>query len=277
MRIDAICLDARLLVRHEEALVAYLRAPRLSFDQWVTLMEAIDWLGESTVTTDGQSMTFRTFYEVHVEAVFADDFLRDVVTMDDLDRDAPPRQAAVARVISVWLEQAEGFDRRTREGLQLLIYCQYWWAAFARGYVFEMKVFRDLIVSGVRFTAHDITDAAARRAPYDLTVLELNLRGDVKHSTYFLSTGTLADLRCDFFITRAFDAARREWFLVVVLTLPAWTRLDGDAQPTVLSRLTAHLPQPSLVYIGETPMIVITYVDWKARMLARQTREEGIP
>jgi hypothetical protein len=142
--------------------------------------------------------------------------------------------------------------------------------------VFEVKVFRDLTESSVHFTAHDVTDAAARRSPYDLTGLELGLRGDVKHSTYFLNAETLADLRCDFFITRAFDAARREWFPVAVLTLPAWTRLDGDTQPTTLSRLTAHLPQPSLVYVGETPMVVITYDDWKARVLARQTHEEGM-
>jgi hypothetical protein len=52
----------------------------------------------------------------------------------------------------------------------LAAYCLYWWTAFARGYRFEVAVFRDLSASGIAFVAHDLRKRRERRSPYDLIV-----------------------------------------------------------------------------------------------------------
>jgi len=96
MRLSDFRLDPRLGIAHEQALWAYLQAPRLPREQWPVLMEAVDWLGLSTVVCDEGRFTFREFYETYIEACYADDFLRDLLTMADVEQEAPARQAAVA-------------------------------------------------------------------------------------------------------------------------------------------------------------------------------------
>jgi len=44
-------------------------------------------------------------------------------------------------------------------------YCLYWWSAFARGYIFALMAFRDMKVSGIKFTGHDISNRAERFSP----------------------------------------------------------------------------------------------------------------
>jgi hypothetical protein len=273
MRLSDWALDPRLQSAHEQALRAYLQAPRLPREQWPVLMEAVDWLGLSTVVCDGRRLTFREFYETYIEARFADGFLRDLLTMADVEKEAPARQAMTARAISAWLEEVEGFSRRRPEGLRLLFYCLYWWSAFARGYAFEVRIFRDLTASGIAFDAHDLRKPTARRSRYDLTVL--GLRGDVKYSTYFLNAEKLTDLHGDFFITRAFDPVQRTWLLIVVLTPMAWKQLNGDLEATTVEKLTSVLPAPAGFMLGETPFVVLGYDEWKQRVQRRQVAAGG--
>jgi hypothetical protein len=40
----------------------------------------------------------------------------------------------------------------------------YWWQMFARGYAFEIAIYRDLTASGIAHTAHGLRDRQARLA-----------------------------------------------------------------------------------------------------------------
>lgn len=63
--------------------------------------------------------------------------------------------------------------------------------------------------------APGITSRSERLAPYDLLLLDL--RGDIKHTTYFLTAERLSQLVSDFFITRWYLGQRREWLRVAIL------------------------------------------------------------
>jgi hypothetical protein len=143
------------------------------------------------------------------------------------------------------------------------------WVSFARGYRFEVSIYRDLKVSGVEFVAHDILNPDERHSPFDLIVL--GLRGDIKYSTYFLSADMLSRAASDFFITRIYDVMEREWLYIVIIRATVWQRFDGMTVLTSRSELTRLLPSPSLVEINGNMIVVISYKDWKQRVRERQS------
>jgi hypothetical protein len=60
----------------------------------------------------------------------------------------------------------------------LIIYCLAEWGAFARGYLFETMILRELQSSGILTQAHH--PVMERFSPYDLYVLGLGY-GDIKN------------------------------------------------------------------------------------------------
>jgi hypothetical protein len=116
----------------------------------------------------------------------------------------------VARQLVQDLNQTAGFDRRDVACQLLLVYCLFWWHAFARGSLFEVRIFRDLTASGIEFAGHDSTDRTARQSPYDLVVS--GMRGDIKSSTYFLSAETLGRLQSDFWLFRFLRKSHNIWW-----------------------------------------------------------------
>ena len=65
--------------------------------------------------------------------------------------------------------KAEGYyNVKIKETVYLLVYCMYWWRAFAHGYAFEIEILRDLESLGLPLTAHDARDRAQRYTPSDL-------------------------------------------------------------------------------------------------------------
>ncbi|MEK7830052.1 MAG: hypothetical protein AAB401_03155, partial [Acidobacteriota bacterium] len=104
------------------------------------LANAVDELGKSSVMVDRQELTFRQFYEAFIDAQFADPFLAGLLVLKDLEISGRHSQATVAQKICKLLDAATGFSRDNNDCRMMMIYCLYWWAAFARGYLFEAVI-----------------------------------------------------------------------------------------------------------------------------------------
>jgi len=133
-----------------------------------------------------------------------------------------------------------------------------------------LRLFRDLEASGITCAAHDVTDRWERLSPYDLIVLDL--RGDIKYTTYFISAETIGELTSDFFVTRIYDARNNKWIRVIVMTMGAWRRIDGETEPTALDEMASALSGPAVLEVGTRELIVMDYEAWKARVRAIQEK-----
>ena len=267
-------INSNLTPEQDAALTDYLRgAERLTRKQWHRLREAIDLLARSTVTFQGREYTFKWFYETCIDRQFADAFLQTLLTTTDVRQDAPRLQAATAWEIAQWIRQQDFYQNGQAESRWLLIFCLYWWSAFALGYAFEVEIFRDLQAEGIEFACHDITNRNERLSPFDLTVL--GLRGDVKYSTWFLTNENARLEGLDFFITRLYDETGARWLRVVLLTPIASELIGGETisaspaetVPALLDAVTA----------GVATLALIRYDDWKARVRLRQTSKGDNP
>jgi hypothetical protein len=165
----------------------------------------IDLLAQSLITFQGRDYSFTRFYDTFIDRQFAEASLQALVDSANVTQDAPRLQAATARQIVQWLQRQDFYQQGQLETRWLLAFCLYWWSSFAIGYAFEEEIFRDLHAEGIEFFAHDITNRNERLSPFDLTVL--NLRGDVKYSTWFLTREDARLEGLDFFITRLYDEA----------------------------------------------------------------------
>jgi hypothetical protein len=237
---------------------------RLSDQEWQRLRAAIERLSRSTVVFSGRRYLFGRFYDVFINGTYARPFLQQLRHLSDLPREGPALQADVARRIAAWL-RVNGLVPSAVPGAEyLLIYCLYWWAAFARGYLFERVIIHDMTSAGIRFQAHAPERGWERYAPYDLSVPGLG-NGDIKASLYFLDD--LPDPLADFYVTRLYDAEQREVKQVVFLTLHAWRRIDGPFQSATITKAPRSFPSPVMVEMAGKSWIVVEYQVWKNHLL----------
>jgi hypothetical protein len=155
----------------------------------------------------------------------------------------------------------------------LVMYCNYWWFRFSKGYQREIIVIRDMEQSQVDFQAHDLRTSEGLRSWYDLTVS--GWFGDVKSSLYFLHVARNFPLRHDFYLTRLYDAGARQWLDVALLKPHVWQVLNGPAWPYLLDEAARHLPGPLRLTMRGENLVMVTYSDWKARVRAWQARQTG--
>lgn len=154
MILSTININPQLHHAHQRVLLRYLIDDLgLSHNDWVTLTEAVDALSVSVMMVDGQEQTFRRFYEEQIDQQFADPFLSHLLTLTDVETEGRRVQAATAQEIGRLLDGLAGFSRDDHNCRLLLVYCLYWWSAFARGYIFEVTIHRDLTASGIQFTS----------------------------------------------------------------------------------------------------------------------------
>lgn len=275
MTVTNVQLNPRLSSAHHRVLLRYLVDElALSHHEWVTLADAVDALGESLVGVNGQIQTFRQFYQERIDQPLADSFLVQLCALTDVEAAGRRVQAAVAQEIGRKLDAASDFDRNDQGCRMLLVYCLYWWAAFARGYIFELIIFRDMEASGIAFVPHNILDRQERVGPYDFTLL--GLRGDIKHTTYFLTAERLSQLSSDLFVTRWYLTSQRTWVRAAILRKSAcdvFLLSDGcDSQPPVLlDEVSNQLPKTTLFLIDSITLAALGYDQWKDRVLLLQT------
>jgi hypothetical protein len=267
-----VILPPEIAARHRNAALKYFeKTERLGAADWALILETFDALSRAVVTIGRKRWTFRQVYDRYVDLRYSDDFISRLLARDDPEAQAPLLQRETASAMLGMLEE-EGLYREDVPGSEYLAaYCLYWWTAFARGYAFEATVFRDLRDSGIAFVAHDLRKRRERLSPYDLTVLRQ--LGDVKNTTYFLHAARTASLTCDFYITRLYDARRRRYVRVVVLTEMAWQVLDGEITVATLETAADRFPHPVGLVFNEQRFVLVTYDLWKEKVKQRLPEE----
>lgn len=257
----------------ERALVLrYLEDVAGPGQDWPGLMRAFNRLREAIVLVPGKGRrTFASLYTHLIDSYLTDPFVTALYSLDDLEQGSAALWAAGARRVKPLLEMAGLYAADEPPTRFLLAYCLYWWHATAKGYTFEVEIFRDLRRSGMSFTAHDLHSRPERFTPYDLIVSEF--RGDVKTSTYFL-TLTGRALRNDFYITRLWLSKARSRTLVVFLKTLMWDEIDGKTLLVAWRELESCLPQPVRIPHRGGELVVSDYGAWKEKMRAYQARQE---
>lgn len=237
------------------------------------LYEGINHLDQSEVEIAGERFTFRQLYNRHIDQVFADEYLEQLIGLIEPDAHGPTLTAQYARKIAPTLEQQQLLLRNNPQSYLLFAYCVYWWQSFARGYAFEVEIKRDLEASQITFTMHDILSRSERYSQADLIVLDL--LGDIKTSTYFLQEQADDPLANDFYITRLYEKGHAKTLVVFQKRL-AWLRIGGQ-RPTWgnLNNVLNLLPQPVQLEQAGAILIVIDYETWKT-MVRRTLVAEGV-
>jgi hypothetical protein len=245
----------------------------LSPADWRLLREAIDLLAQSTIVVADEMLTFTQFYDRFVDQPYADRIITQLDAATDPMRVVPSLQAETARHIVADFAALSQVNATDAERKLLLAFCLYWWAAFARGYAFEIAIFRDLAQSGIAFIPHDYRHREERRSFCDFFVG--GFAADVKLSTYFLAKTRARAFTCDIYITRLFDTQQRIWGNIVVLSERAWQAIDGETTPAALEQVAALLPEAACLLMDAPRWVVISYDHWKTMILAKQQMSGG--
>jgi hypothetical protein len=265
-----IHLNPQLTEAHQRLVVKYIEHPSaLSRAEWLDVLLAFDLLKTSVVRHEGQPMTFGAFYERVVAAPFAERFLTELMKQNDVEAGGGQLTAAFSREIRQALTAMGLREPMTIPMRLLLVYCLYWWASFAKGYVLEVAVYHDLEQSGIVFQAHDLRNRAEWFTPHDLMVS--GQQGDIKASTYFLFVARNFPLRCAFYIARAFNTQTRQWRRVVLLKRAAWDEINGKTALGALEHALTTPPIPIEIIVSGEALVVLDYDVWKQKIRSRQT------
>ncbi len=251
---------------HELALTAYLTNSLSSPEQWRTLFMAIDLLDKAQIVEFGDTFTFRQSYTKYVDIPLADSYIHELLALKNIERDSPSLWARYARRINqLWRERFAEFS----SARLLLVYWLYWWHSFARGYAFELEIFRDLDKSGVMFRAHDLTKRQERFSFGDLKVGDL--LGDIKTSLYFVQLKNVTNH--DFYIVRLF-LGKHSYTVVVLLRMAVWPLFNGDTIVGDWDTLRKNLSLPVKIETKTVNFVALSFGEWKRRV-KRWQGEDG--
>jgi hypothetical protein len=260
-----IQLPAGFTAEHEQAVINYLSGDLRGRNIWRLAFAAFDLLDQASLVTPDGRYTFRALYVEVVDHKFADDYIREILALDDVEKESPASWSRYARQIVAECQQ-RGWRQAELPGARILLsYLLYWWGAFARGYAFEVEIFRDLQHSGIEFQAHDLLDRQARYSPSDLIVS--GMAGDIKTSIYFAQVAR--PLQHDFYIVRLLVQGQ-PYSLAVMLQLPAWDEINGDTVVGTLEKVVTQFPHPVRIKQGIHELVALDYAQWKERILRLQ-------
>jgi len=222
-------------------------------------------LDHGTVQFGVQTYRFTQFYRTFINGTYAYPFLGTIAKLANLEQDGSKIQAQVARQIWQWLEDSGIRIGQVQHAQYLIVYCLAQWSAFARGYLFEAVILRELQQLGIIVNPHN--PIKERFTPHDLYIPRLGY-GDIKTSGYFLDDLVLETPAADFYITRLYIPQTGGYVYVVFLTLLAWQRMPShhsyDAMVTVehIDQAIAHFPQPVQVHIETVAWVMVEYRQW---------------
>lgn len=250
-----------------------LDSSRLQREQWRQLREVMTILARSFVTITGHTRTFERFYYEEVDIPHAELFLSRLATRADVERDGTRMQAGIARAVLERFQNQGFFQPGIVETYYLLAFCLYRWWNFARGYIFEVSIFRDLEQSEIVFTAHDLSKPGERYSDCDLIVL--GLKGDIKRSLYFLDDLANTAFTHDFYLTRLFHPQTRRPLLIAVMTERAWDEINGDTIIVPMEEAAWYLPRVIQVDIQDITLFIADYNLWKEKVRGKQAFLSG--
>lgn len=245
-----------------------LDSSRLQKEQWRQLREVMTILARGLVKIAGHTRTFERFYYEEIDIAHAESFLTQLLKCADVERDGARMQANIARAV-VERFQNQGFVQPGMvETYYLLAFCLYRWWNFARGYIFEVSIFRDLEQSNIVFAAHDLNKHGERYS--DSALIVLGLKGDIKRSLYFLDDLARTPLAHDFYLTRLFHPRTRRPLGVAVMTKRTWDEINGDTVIVPMEEAAQYLPRVVQADVQGTTLFIADYDLWKEKVRAKQ-------
>jgi hypothetical protein len=258
-------LPPEFTLKHENAVINYLSDNLRGREDWRQAFAAFDLLDNAVLVDENGRHAFRSLYMEIVDLNLADSYIQSLLALANITKESPALWSRYARYI-VSECQRRGWQQANLPGARILVsYLLYWWGAFARGYAFEVEIFRDLHQSGIVFEAHDLLDRQSRYSVSDLVVHRMT--GDIKTSVYFVQAAT--PVQHDFYIVRLFSQGR-PYTLSVMLQLPAWDEINGDTIEGTLETAVAKFPHPVKIRQGIHELVALDYDQWKQRILRLQ-------
>lgn len=233
--------------------------------EWKVLRRTMTKLEQGIVRFGAQEYRFPQFYRTFINGTYAYPFLSALAQLTDLECEGVKAQAQVAQQIFQWLQRNGIQAGQVPQAEYLITFCLAQWGAFARGYLFETMVVRDLQQQGITVTVHD--PIHERFAPYDLYIPSVGY-GDVKSSRYFLDDLVAETPVADFYITRIYSPMVKGYQFIVFLTPLAWNRLWRNQRQPVSTAATLDAALPYLaqgvrVRIEHLVWIVVEYGVWQ--------------
>lgn len=248
------------------------RGHEFSLDEWRIAIRAFDLLREAAIVTEQGLKPFPIIYHQIIETPHVDNFIQALLNANDVEQTGIANWAEIATSIPAQLNQAGLSPSHQPAARLLVVYCLYWWYAFAHGYIFEVEVLRDLAQSGVKFTTHDLTRREERLSAWDLEVL--GFRGDIKRSLLFLQTKRARRLPHSFYIIRL-KRTKRWQTIVVMMHQAMWRKIDGETIWTTLSEIGNILPGVAQVNVSGLEVVVAEYTFWKDLVIKHQSGKSG--
>jgi hypothetical protein len=109
---------------YQLALKGYLsNPPQANAPLWETIYEAIDLLEYAYITVDQSTLTFRQLYSNYVERPFADKYIEQLLSTEDVAKENIRIAALFAQQIVPTLRQAGLLGKELPESSLLLTYC----------------------------------------------------------------------------------------------------------------------------------------------------------
>lgn len=263
-----ILLPADFIEEHRQIVLEYLsQGHEFNRFKWKQAATAFDLLKDAAVLTSSGILPFPIIYRQQVEDYYADDFIRQLYRVKDVEKTGVKLWATAASQIPTRLAEVGLYKRDVPTTRLLVAYCLYWWRVFTVGYALEVEIQQDLNASGIEFEAHDLLRREERLSPYDITVL--GFKGDIKTSVYFLQASRSYALPHDFYITKVHSKSRIHT-LVVFVQSGMWQKIDGDTLLILLEEITDTLPQTMHIIHQGIDVVVIDYELWKEKVRKQQ-------
>ncbi|HKI36903.1 MAG TPA: hypothetical protein VKA46_33935 [Gemmataceae bacterium] len=175
-----ISLPPQATSQHREAALKYFeKTERLSAADWSLVLETFDTLSRGAVLIERKRWTFRQIYNRYVDARYADEFITQLLALNDPERQGQSLQQQSAATMLAMLE----------------------------------------------------------------------------------------------YITRLYDARRRRYVWVVLLTELAWQALDGEISIATLATAADRFPHPVGLVFNERRFVLVTYDLWKTKVKQRQQEQ----
>ncbi|MFQ6042132.1 MAG: hypothetical protein ACE5PV_14845 [Candidatus Poribacteria bacterium] len=98
-------------------------------------LRGFDLLRKATVTVAGMQRTFSYIYDVVVENKYADEFIKFLLTTEDVIMVSAKRRLDIGREILAILKNNGYYVPTAPDSRFLAAFCLYWWYAFSKGFL----------------------------------------------------------------------------------------------------------------------------------------------
>jgi hypothetical protein len=125
-----ITLPLHLTARHLRVIRKYFQHPnRLTPQEWQVALQTFDALGQRRVASGRRRLSFRQLYDRYIDRQYADNFIVQLMALEDLEAEAEELRQQYAFEMLTLLEREGFYHEEVVHSEYLAAYCLYWWTA----------------------------------------------------------------------------------------------------------------------------------------------------